>query len=151
MDIRIDRRAAIDTIIVGLAKRLREIQATEDELVYTVTEVLQGALKVTDTWEISKAAKYLSVLRKADVAAMEDIASSKGVKPAAPCKCCCKFEIKDGDKVESFKELEQRYLRQYLTPYYEPLWYSRPLGEPLPVVVDSPINEDRNDSNAQAD
>lgn len=156
MDIRIDRHAAIDTIIVGLAKRLREIQATEDELVYTITEVLQGALKPTDAWDCVNSTKYLKVLRKADLEAQAAVVEQYDEKP---CKCCCKFEIKDGDKVESFKELEQRYLRQYLTPYYEPPWYARPVGEPHPTVVDSPIrevaqeiinqvNEAHNDSNA---
>jgi hypothetical protein len=99
----IEQKAALDPIIEGLVKRLREIKATEEVLSYVVSKVYE-------------------------------------VLPPRKCRCCTKskcpieFTIKDAEKMESFKALEERYRREYLTPYY------------TPTVVDSPISEDCNDS-----
>jgi len=60
--------------------------------------------------------------------------------PKAPT---CKIVIKDADKLDSLKELERKYLHDFLTPYPKPNVWS---VEPLPCKPKS--EESKHDSNA---
>lgn len=133
----IEQRAAIDPIIQGLSGRLRTITATNEELVYAITEVLKGVLKPSVNWTVGNATRYLSVLRHADRVAQDEIVTYERdrkplsgpatvdvvVKPGgevfnfypsdlAVVPGCqdVKFEIKDAERSELFDEMVEKYL-----------------------------------------
>jgi hypothetical protein len=107
----IEHRAAIDPIIQGLASRLRSIGATNEELVYAVTEVLKGVLKPSAAWTLVDATRYLSVLRHADYEAQDEVVRFELACPPNPT-CCkdVKFEIKDAEKSKAFLDFEKKYI-----------------------------------------